>query len=217
MQVWAFVSQKGGVGKTTIALNLAALAEQQGRMTAVLDCDPQTNCVRWAKERGTREPMVFATDPEKLRETIEAARTLGVDLCIVDAASKIDASALAAINGADLVIVPTRGGLLNLDSLEATAKMLDMAGRLKSAIAVVNCVEPTKVKTTVGEARAALERLQIAACPVHLCQRAPFEAAINAGKGVTESHPKSPAADELRDLWGVLNKASAPAKAKRMT
>jgi len=216
MQVWAFVSQKGGVGKTTLALHLAVYAEEQGRMTAVLDCDPQTNCVRWAKERGTREPMVFATAPEKLGETIEAARTLGVDLCIIDAASKLDAPLLAAVACADRIVTPTSGGLLNIDSLEATAKLLAMAGRLQDAVAVVNNVEQGKAESTVGEARAALDRLSFPMCPVHLCHRPPFETAINAGRGITESNPKSPGADELRKLWAALNQATAVKKLKKV-
>ena len=217
MKVWAFCSQKGGVGKTTIALNVAVLAEQQGLVTAVLDCDPQSNCVRWGKERGTREPMVFATAPEKLRDTVEAARTLNVDLCLIDAASKLDAALLAAVACADRIVTPTRGGLLNIDSLEATAKLLEMAGRLQDAVAVVNDVEPGKVNSTVGEARAVLERLNFPLCPVHLCHRAHFEKAINAGKGVTESNSQSQAADELRDLWAALNQMAAGKKPKKVT
>ena len=212
MQVWSFVSQKGGVGKTTIALHLAVYAEQQGQMTAILDCDPQSNCVRWAKERGTREPMVFAAASEKLRDTVEAARTLGVKLCLIDVASKLDAPLLAAVSCADRIVTPTRGGLLNIDSLEATAKLLEMAGRLQDAVAVVNDVEPGKAAGTIGEARAVLERLNFHLCPVHLHHRAPFETAVNCGKGITESHSKSPAADELRSLWVALNE---PVSAKK--
>jgi len=218
MKVWAFCSQKGGVGKTTLTLHLAALAEQQGLVTAVLDCDPQSNCVRWAKERGdTRQPMVFATAPEKLRDAVEAARTLGVDLCLIDAASKLDAALLAAVTCADRIVTPTRGGLLNIDSLEATAKLLEMAGRLQDAVAVVNDVEVGKVNSTVGEARAVLERLNFPFCPVHLCHRAPLEAAINAGKGITESNPKSPAAEELRALWAALNQMATGKRPKKVT
>ena len=57
-----------------------------------------------------------------------------------------------------------------------------MAGRLHDAIAIINDVEQSKVESTVGEASAVLERLHFPICPVHLCHRAPFETAINAGR-----------------------------------
>lgn len=206
MRTWSFIAQKGGVGKSTLALHLAVLAETKGEVVAVLDIDPQTTALRWAKERGGNEPMVFAATPEKLRDAVEAARTLGVTLVIVDAPSKIEAPALSAIQCADLIVVPTRGGLLNLDSLEATAELVRACGRLRHTVGVINAVEQSRAETTVGEARAALTRLGVSVCPVHVCQRTPFETSLNSGRGITESHPKNAGADEIRKLWAHLDK-----------
>ena len=61
-----------------------------------------------------------------------------------------------------------------------------------------------------------LERLNFPICTVHLCHRAPFETAINAGKGITETSPKSPAADEIRNLWAALNQRVAAKKLKKV-
>ena len=215
MRTWAFVAQKGGVGKSTLALHLAVLAEEKGEIVAILDIDPQTTALRWAKERGGNEPMVFAAATAKLRDSVEAARTLGVTLVIIDAPSKIEAPSLAAIACADLIVVPTRPGLLNLDAIEATAKILEDSGRLHSAIAVVNAVEPNKVASSLGEAEAALDRLKFPMCPVHICQRAPLESSLNSGRGITESHPKSPGAEEIRHLWAALDKLTAARKKVR--
>lgn len=216
MRTWSFVAQKGGVGKSTLACHLAVYAEAQGEVVAILDIDPQTTALRWAKERGGNEPMVFAAATGKLRDSVEAARTLGVSLVLIDAPSKIEAAALSAIACADLVIVPTRPGLLNLDALAATAKILKDSGKLQSAIGVVNCVEPNKAPSSLGEAHAALDRLGLDMCPTHVCQRAPFETSLNAGRGVTESHSKSPAAEEIRQLWTCLDRLTAK-KAKART
>jgi chromosome partitioning protein len=215
MRTWAFIAQKGGVGKSTLALHLAVLAEQQGEVVAILDIDAQTSALRWAKERGGNQPMVFAAAPEKLRDSVEAARTLAVGLVLIDAPSKLEAPAVAAIQCSDLVIVPTRGGLLNLDSLEATAELLRASDRLSNSVGVINAVEPTKIESTVGEARAALDRLGMPICPFHVCQRAPLESSLNSGRGITESHPKSQGAEEIRQLWAYLDKLTASQKAKR--
>jgi chromosome partitioning protein len=215
MRTWSFVAQKGGVGKTTLALHLAVLAEQKGEIVAVIDIDPQTTALRWSKERGGNEPMVFAAMHEKLRDVVEAARTLGVTLVLVDAPSKLEAPALAAIQCADLIITPTRGGLLNLDSLDATAELIKVSGKLRSAIGVINAVEQSKVESTVGEARAALARLDFPICPVHISQRPPIETSLNAGRGITERYPKNPGAEEVRNLWAHLDRLTKVEKAKR--
>jgi len=147
MQVWAFVSQKGGVGKTTIALHLAAYAEQQGRMTAVLDCDPQTNCVRWAKERGTREPMVFATAPEKLRETI--GRAIWADL------RKRGCRVLAiAVAGTHVHVLAETPKEAAKKPSKKEAKETAAAPAAPSGPAVYpNAVDPKYSKETAGKAR----------------------------------------------------------------
>jgi chromosome partitioning protein len=214
MRTWSFVAQKGGVGKSTLACHLAVYAEAKGEVVAILDIDQQTTALRWAKERGGNEPMVFAAATGKLRDSVEAARTLGVSLVLIDAPSKIEAPALAAIACSDLIIVPTRPGLLNLDALDATAKIIEDSGKLQSAIAVVNAVESNKVETSLGEAEAALHRLKLAMCPVYVCQRAPLETSLNSGRGITESHPKNPGAEEIRKLWGYLDKLTTARKAK---
>ena len=150
--------------------------------------------------------MVFAGMHEKLGDVVGAARTLGVTLVIIDVPSKLDAPALAAINCADLIVTPTRGGLLNLDSLDATAELLLACGRLQSSIGVINAVEPSRAVATVGEVKAALSRLKFPICPVHVCQRSPFETCLNAGKGITERLPNNAGAEEIRKLWAYLNK-----------
>lgn len=214
MRTWSFVAQKGGVGKSTLACHLAVVAEQKNEVVAILDIDPQTTALRWAKERGGNQPMVFGAAIGKLRDTVEAARTLGVTLVLIDAPSKIEAPSLAAIACSDLVIVPTRPGLLNLDAIEATAKILEDSGRLQSAIAVVNAVEQNKVESSLGEAEAVLHRLNLAMCPVHICQRPPLETSLNSGRGITESHPKNAGAEEIGKLWAYLDKITTAKKMK---
>jgi chromosome partitioning protein len=217
MRTWAYVSEKGGSGKSTLCSHLAAYAEQQDEVVCVLDLDPNASAVLWSQVRGTKEPMVLAAAPEKLGELIAAADTLGVTLVMIDTPSKIDHAALAAIHAADLIIAPTRASLFDLGALADTVRLLRTAGRLEAAVAVINCVpsEKDKEAATVGQATAALERMGLAIAPAHVCERPPFEKAIGEGKGVTEKFPKSPAAAEIRKLWDVL--ATAATQASKTT
>jgi chromosome partitioning protein len=216
MRTWAFVSQKGGSGKSTLCTQLATYAEQQGEIVCIVDLDPQTNAVLWSQIRGTKEPMVLAAAAEKLGEIIAAANTLGVTLVMIDSPSKVDAAALASIRAADLIIAPTRASLFDLAALSDTVRLLRTAGKLEAAVGVINCVPSDKGKeaATVAHASLALERIGLAIAPAHICERPPFATAIEVGKGVTEKVPKSPAADEIRKLWAALaTPAAKPAKA----
>ena len=56
--VIAFISQKGGTGKTTTALTLAVAATQSGKSVLVLDLDPQANMTSWHQSRADKSPLV---------------------------------------------------------------------------------------------------------------------------------------------------------------
>jgi cellulose biosynthesis protein BcsQ len=80
MKVIAIVSQKGGSGKTTLALHLATAAEKAGLSTAVLDLDPQASAAGWNDSRKHEVPVVISLVPNRLSQGLEAAREGGAKL-----------------------------------------------------------------------------------------------------------------------------------------
>jgi len=74
MKTIAILGQKGGTGKTTIALALAVRAAQSGKSVAVLDLDPQGSARKWAKRRTSETPAVARRDPYELSETLVDGR-----------------------------------------------------------------------------------------------------------------------------------------------
>src|SRR6266545_4707430 len=141
MRVWSFVQQKGGSGKSTICTNLAVHAEEKGETVLIVDLDPQSSATLWYAQRGTNKPNVLEALPDKLPDIIQSAATLGITLCMIDSPSKIDATALAAIRAADLVICPTLPDLFNLGSLQDTVRLLEAAEKLGVTIGVINNVD----------------------------------------------------------------------------
>jgi chromosome partitioning protein len=113
MRVWSFVQQKGGSGKSTICTNVAVCGEEKGETVLIVDLDPQTSATLWHSARGTNKPLVLDAIPDKLRDIVASASTLGVTLCLLDSPSKLDAIALAAIRASDMVICPTLPDLFN--------------------------------------------------------------------------------------------------------
>ena len=84
MQVVALLAQKGGAGKTSLALALAVEAGGAGKTVIVLDADPQASACRWRDRRQVPEPAVIDVQPSRLQYALEAAAEQGVDLVVID-------------------------------------------------------------------------------------------------------------------------------------
>lgn len=206
MRVWALVSQKGGSGKTTLATHLAVYGESKGEAVALVDLDPQASAAAWAQVRGTDEPVVVPGTPEKIAQAVNVASGMGITLAIIDTAPHTDRNALAAIRAADLIILPVRPSFLDVAALRDTVRLLDLAGKTRQAIAVLNAVPPRG--GLEDEAEEALREFGIAVATTRMGQRNPFANAIPQGKGVTEFAPRDAAADEIKRLWKELNELS---------
>ena len=94
MRIWAFIQQKGGVGKTTLCLNLAVAAEAKGERVLIVDLDQQASSLFWSATRATNKPTIIDAQPEKLGDIIRAAPELGATLLLIDAPSRLDPVAL---------------------------------------------------------------------------------------------------------------------------
>ena len=207
MRKWVLANQKGGVGKTTLGLNLAVCAEEAELLTSVIDLDPQESAFAWYKRRGKKQPIVVAALPDKLEETLNAAERMNVALCIIDTPPKLDHVTLAAMRLADLIIVPVRACLLDLHATKSTVELLKVAGKLEQAIGVMNAVPTGKgSEAYVAEGTATVEGLGLSVSKDVLHYSAKIERANDEGLAITEFRPKdAKASTELNGLWASLN------------
>jgi chromosome partitioning protein len=190
------VSQKGGSGKTTIAVHLAVCAERAGKPTLILDLDPQGSALAWLKRRGDDVPEVIATDAGKLAGMLAKAKEGGAGLVIIDTAPHSDRAAAVAAQLADLVLIPCRPAAFDVDAIASTLHMTKLANA-KTAI-VLNAI-PTR-GTYAEEVGEALGQIALVA-PVNLHQRAAYCNAVNDGRSVEEYEPKGRAAEEIKALY----------------
>jgi chromosome partitioning protein len=107
MKTLGILSRKGGVGKTTLALHLAVLAQQAGRRTLLIDLDPQRSAAAWWRARDT--PLLVETEPEKFRALLDSAEADGIDLMVIDTRPSAEADAVHVATLADLIVVGPSG------------------------------------------------------------------------------------------------------------
>ncbi len=199
MQTIALIAQKGGTGKTTLALSLAVAASQAGQTVAVIDRDPQASAGNWADRRAAKDtPAVVSAHVPRLQGVIDTARRNGVDLLVIDTPGKSEQAALAAARAADLVLVPCRPQIYDIETLTATKEIVDLAGG-KPAFVILNAVPPQGRRHE--EARAAIQDMGFAVCPAVLVQRAAFGDAPNAGQSASEYEPGGKAAQEIEQVY----------------
>lgn len=200
MRTIAVVGQKGGTGTPTIALGLAVEAARRGVPVGVVDLDPQANAASWRDRRQAEDVVVVSCVPARLPATLRALREGGVELCIIDSAGRLDTHGVDAARAADLVLVPSRVGVFDAETLPAVRDLLAIAGARRAAV-VVNGAHPSA--TLAAEAAKAIlsQAAGIPAAPAHLCQRAEYATAPEGGRMPQETEPGGRAATELAGLY----------------
>ena len=200
MQIVALLAQKGGAGKTSLALALAVEAGGAGKTVIVLDADPQASACRWRDRRQVPEPAVIDVQPSRLQNALGAAAEQGVDLVVIDTPPRSESAALEAARVAHLVVIPCRAQILDLETVPATQQLLALAGN-PPAVAILSAVPPRG--TRAAQARRAIARFGLPVCPHTLGHRAAWGDASALGLTVTEYPPRGRAAEEMRHvaLW----------------
>jgi chromosome partitioning protein len=206
MQVWAVVSQKGGSGKTTLALHLAAAASAEGRSVLVIDLDPQRSAEKWTRSRDSDVPAIVAGEAAKLPEMLAAAEAAEANLVIIDTAPRMEAAAITAAKQANLVIVTSRATALDIPPALATIEMLELAGRKGMAVVVLNAIPARSAEGS--EAAAIFQETDVAVCPRFLAERLEYQRSLTQGLGITEFAPKGKAASELTAVYQWLCSAT---------
>ncbi|MBC1184027.1 AAA family ATPase [Brevundimonas sp. WCHBH090558] len=211
MHTIAIISQKGGSGKTTLALHLAAAATAAGRVALVVDTDPQATASRWGEWRDGADPEVIScAAPPLLPKTLEQAAQLGAELAIIDTPPHADSMAAAACRAADLILIPCRPRAFDLDAIQTTADLVKMSGK---PAAVIFTAGPPNAPRLYADAAELVTGFGLEVAPVILPQRAAYSDATGSGQTAPEIDAGSRAAEEVAALWDcVCQLASIPTR-----
>jgi chromosome partitioning protein len=205
MKVIALASDKGGMGKSTAALNLACAASESGLEVAILDLDPQASVGRWARVRKKAglpsRPLAETCVPIDVEDRLEELREAGADLVLLDTAGRDNNAITAAVAAADFVLVPCHPTDLELSSLGPTFARLRADKKPHYVLLIDWNAGATRRRTDAAQA---IERAGGQVVPVAYTHRSDYRLALEHGQGVTEYEPHQNAAKEIRGVWSWL-------------
>ncbi len=211
MRTLAFVTQKGGSGKSTIASSLAVAAQEHGERVCLVDMDPQGSLVNWSKTRGIDDIPVVAANAARLPALLGSFEKKGFTLAIIDTPGADGAASVAAMKAADLNIIPSRPSMFDLWASAHTRSVLKEVGG--DYVFLLNQCPPAQQTARVEDGVAALEAMGGLISPLVL-SRVDYQEAARHGWGATEINGYGAAAEEMRTLWSSLKRRLARGKAK---
>jgi chromosome partitioning protein len=203
MRTIALITQKGGTGKTTLALSLAVAAEKAGIISVVIDLDPQATACNWGDRREAETPIIVDAQPARLQNALDKAREGGVDLAVIDTPPRSEHASLAAAAAADLIIIPCRPQIYDLETVMNTKQLITFAGGHLTTV-VLSSV-PSR-GTRHEQATQALTGFGLTVCPYGLGLRAAFGDSAAVGLTALEHDPHGKAADEIRQVYQYISR-----------
>jgi chromosome partitioning protein len=197
MKVLSLISQKGGVGKTTLATALAVQASMSGKRTVMFDLDPQASASFWKDTRQDDKLAITAVPAARLPHVIKAVREAGCDLAIIDTPPFSKDIAFEAAQQADFVLIPTRPAVLDVMAMTRT---LDVVKQYDRAYGVVLTFCPP-VGREVDDTVKVIDQLGAQLCPIRIGQRIAYSRAQQTGQAAQEIEPDGKAAQEIMELY----------------
>ena len=211
MRTIAFVSLKGGSGKTTLAASLAVAAQAAGERVALIDMDPQGALIAWAEARGSADIPVARVGAARLPRALAGLAAGGSTLAIVDAPGAEGLAASAAMAAATLAIVPSRPSLYDVRASAATRAALTAAQT--EFVFVLNQLPPGDLTARARDGIETLAEMGGLIAPPILA-RPDYGEAVRRGRGVAELDPGGAAAEEMGALWASVRRRLAGVRPK---
>lgn len=199
----SLLNQKGGVGKTTLAVHIATALAQRGNRVLMMDADPQGSALDWGASRAADQDPLFPIIGLPKATIHREAPKLSADyqFVVIDGPPRVYDVARSAIMASDLVLIPVQPSPYDI---WAAKEIVDLIGeatvyneKLKSAFVINRKI----VNTAIGrDVSAALAEYELPVLQSQICQRVSFAESAAQGQTVLETEKESLASQEINTL-----------------
>ncbi|MCE2566446.1 ParA family protein [Komagataeibacter sp. FNDCF1] len=198
MKILAIAMQKGGVAKSWLTRSLSVVASHEGLNVLVIDMDSQQSTVAWSERREAETPLVQFSTERELPAILKRASEAGCDLVFIDTPPARSTEAPAAVDAADMVLIPCTPDIEAYEQVARTERLARLAG--KPALAILTMTQPSgKSEQEIAQEVFASMNLEMA-LPTIARLKAHRDAARE-GRTATETEADSRAAREIAALW----------------
>lgn len=203
-QVIAIANQKGGVGKTTVAVNLARALQLTGQRVLLVDSDPQGSARDWYQSGQNQRqdmPVVVGVDRPVLETSVQQLRG-AFDTILIDGAAKLQDMTVSAIKAADFVLIPVQPSALDIWAAEDLVELIKARqsvtnGKPGAAFLVSRQIAGTRLAT---DADRALQALRLPILAARTTQRVAYAECMSTGSTVLDLEADNPAAGEINAI-----------------
>jgi len=204
MEIWTFITQKGGAGKSTLTTNISVYAAEEGEKVLILDVDPQSTSSKWWERREEEAyPDLKKIKPDEFDEALELARVGGYSLVLVDTAGVHALDLHNTVITANFCIIPSQPSIADVEAVFPTVELMKRAKK-NFAFVLTRCPAVGQDQTA---AREGLSGLGLVSKPFTV-ERKAYKNALAQGLGVTEYDQNDKATQEIKDLFHWIQSKS---------
>jgi chromosome partitioning protein len=196
----SLVSQKGGVGKTTLALNIGAGLARKNLRVGFIDTDPQGNAFQW---QAIESNMAFEVKhlPRAIsREDVASLQSRNT-LLMIDTPPAIGEITFSVLGLSDLAVIPVAPSIFDIWSTRSTLSLVDEVKKVNPRLREKLLVSRKIPRTRLGRnGREAIEALEAEVFEIEISQRIAYVESMIAGVSVFQHAPNSDASREMESL-----------------